>query len=468
MASKSTSGFKMFLILLFCLIAGAILVMGAIMILSPGVEILGLRYASYDSQKVVNKITYNNQEQPIDFSDFTKIVIETEQSSVYIKSGFSDSPSNITFSFNANGFTRTDVEKTDFSYSVDVSGSVLNIKVVEPEINFLQFTNNSYVNINIAKDVVDQIGFEIVTKTGNVVVGESTNTSTTAANIPVTDFSLKTQKGTATILDNVQLKNTVNIETEDGNINIKSNTNASNIFLKADSGKINTMNLTNSSGVVNIQGKKGSIVVGDIAGDVEFSMVDGYFTAGVISGDFITNNDIVNALITIKEVGGKFTAVNNVDTGNFKVTIDKNLGGVDIIGANRGIKLSDVHGAVNIKNKGGSVNITIAEDNAYDVNILTENGAVNALFNAVCGTNTITTKSGAINIECEDDALVHKPFYLSAKTDNKNATIKLLWLDKTYKNEAITNMAIPSESSPQNSNKLILQTQKANIKVNMI
>ena len=49
------------LILLFCLIAGAILVMGAIMILSPGVEILGLRYASYNSQKVVNKITYNNE-----------------------------------------------------------------------------------------------------------------------------------------------------------------------------------------------------------------------------------------------------------------------------------------------------------------------------------------------------------------------------------------------------------------------
>lgn len=427
MSDGKSGGSKTFFLILITVVLAIGLGIFAMLILSPGLELFGIKYL------VKNETAYfryfdGNPSDKLDFSEYSEINLDVENCKVEINKGASNTMSSVTFQMASNGFYKAGTEIIDYDYSLTRVGTTLSIKMIDPNYSFWKLSDVSKVIINIGDSMPTELTFNITTKNGNVTVGGKCDTAGTAEEIRIDDFSVNTNGGSVLLSKYAYVSNSLDITTENGNVMITNDITAQYVNIESKSGKITANSFTNTSGEISITGETGGIQVGDIAGNVDFTMKNGYFYAGNIEKNFSAPNDkLETTIIRIDRVGGTFEAVNR--NGAFKVEIKECAGEVDIVGANHGITLGNVQNAVTLNTTKGDIKLTINSTNTSELNVETESGSIEATLNAVKGSNNFKTKSGSIYLNCKSA----NPFWAHLKTSN---TVR--YLEETAKNVDMT------------------------------
>lgn len=464
MADKKPSSFKTFILLMFTFALASFLGCGAFLMLSPESTLFGLCYISNVEEEPITQVsTGTSTSTALHFYNYEKVIVDTSNdktgnASVEVNCGTAgNSLSTIILDKCSRGFAYADARK-DYSITVSAASHILYITLIEPQYNFIQITNSTVLKLNVCStENIQNVEFEIETNNGSVTFGGPTTPTSTAQPLTTPTLTVESQNGSIIVDDSTTIRNEMALSTVEGAIAIQGNQNTTNVSLSALKGNIVAKDFTNASGTVNFESYNSHIKVGDIAGDAVISMTSGTFEFSEIGGSLSAIDTIAQKIqytyIYGTSVGGDIS-ISNLD-GSFTVRIGSAGGTVSIYGG-RLIKIDELLGQTHIKTTGGAIDVKKASTNSSVLTLeSTANGAITAKFEAVFGTNTITTNSGAINVSFK----ITSQYFLSASTSGR---ILRTWLDST------TNPLVDEEvgtETPSTANNLTLTSTIGNITI---
>ena len=148
--NKVRKGFTTYLFVLLLLIVTAFLIVIVVMLFSPFKNILGLKYYSYNFDKI---ITNASGGQPITLETISDINFDCNSATIEIIRDTNVDNGGVRIENYSTGFA-TASANTDFDYKVYYtdSNSVLNIEVDEPD-GFLKFSNNISITLIVAAKI---------------------------------------------------------------------------------------------------------------------------------------------------------------------------------------------------------------------------------------------------------------------------------------------------------------------------
>ena len=461
MGKGTKSGFKTFIILLIALIGAFILGCGAIMLLSPGVSIFGLKYMSHTGDVYIKEVSIDGVQQKIDIGDYDKVLIQTNYAHVNIAYGKENAlQTNFCLKKSSSGFYK-DGSRDAYSYSLtkEQIGEDIVLKFVlnEPDYSFIQITGSTVLSLNLSVNETDSVNkkIDVQTKYGNVFMGTGTSASELTVEYKANQANVVTEKGNITLSTYFDVENSLNLQTKSGKINIERNLSTQNISLNSDSGQINAKNFTNNTSSLMFKTEKSHIRVGEIAGDVYVDAKSGIFDAVLISGSLSAPSTIETVKFNISSVLGDIYLAN--EKGRFGVNIGKIGGNVNISTEGGSVKVGRLFGQTYIATKNAEIDVLVDKTNDKTIVISSTEGKIKVNFEQVLGSNTITSEKGEINVKCA----LASAFRLNASSEK--GSIKKVWEDKVIKGEVISGEGIGSQ--PLEGNILNLASISGNISI---
>lgn len=466
MAEHSSSGFKTFLFLLISLILAFFLGCGAILMISPDIEIFGVSYASNNKTITYTEVpNYVGTLSNLQFNNLEKVVVQATNADVKVLCGTEGaSASQIALVENSMGYVRSGSEK-EYTLTCYKNGLTLYITLTEPDYSFITLFDNTTLNLKINSnfDLISNVKFDITTTNGNVFFGGTTAPTYQADAFKTPELKVETINGNIIFDQSVSLESALypqttllDLKTTNGAITLNNDIDAKTANLSSQSNKITTKDFTFSNMNLTIKSYNSNINIGNVAGNVLLDTAGGIFQAKIISGSFSTGEDLNITNILVNEVGGGVAIVK--ENGNFNVNIAKTLGDVFIVGGTKNIVLGDIRGNVTVEMTSGNINATINASCTGNMQFATTTGSVVAKFGKVSGENTITTTRGKIDIKY----VFGVSFYLNAET---GGILSNVWENSTSENP-IENKAIGE--NPLAGNKLNLYSTYGNIVFNGI
>ena len=393
---KSGGGFKSFLLIIFIIVASFFLVSAAWLILIPDSKIFGVSYSSFNKNEVVKV----NNLSSIRYSDYSKIIVDTTsdgygRSSVEVNYG--TGLSEVRFIQNSKGFLKGDA-RNEYKLTVDNSGGILNIKLLEPNYNFLCLNSQTKIKLNISQindPSVANLDITIKTNSGSIKLGGPTDESLQAFEMRILNADLDSKSGKIKLSHLADISNTLNLVSKTNTITIEDNISAQNTSISAEKGKISTQDFIN--GNLTITSKKSHVEVGNVAGNVFLDTKSGTTNIKKVGGNFQTGSHIDNAYLNIEEVAGS-VSINNYET-DITVNIDKILGETLIKAGARNVDIDELYGYANITTKSGSISVNKTSSNNNNLVLQTTSGTINAELLNVNNDNIFISTSGTINIK---------------------------------------------------------------------
>lgn len=464
MAESKPSGFKTFILLLITLILAFLLGCGAILMLSPELEIFGVSYASNTQDTTLIQVPNSlGVETDLKFDGYEKIVISTTNASVKVLCGTEGTAtSQIFLDENSMGYLKTGSEK-EYNLTCQTVGQILYLTLTEPDYSFLTLTNSTSLNLKINSnyDLINNVEFDITTTNGSVYFGGSTASTYEADAFNCPKLATLTTGGNIILDNSVSIgsssapqETSLNLTTTSGYINLNNNINAKTVSLASNNGKITTQDFTLADVDLSIESYNSLISLGNVKGNVSLNTTSGIFEADIISGSFTTGEDLSFTNIVIGEIIGN-VGISKVN-GNFAVNIGKTRGEVDILGGTKNVVLGDIWGGANVELTSGTIIANINASCNNNVIFTTTTGSVVAKFGAIVGDNVITTERGKIDVKF----VYGTAFFLNAETGGK--------ITKVWENLSDKNPIVDKEigETPLAGNKLTLNSTYGNIVIN--
>jgi hypothetical protein len=456
MGNKINRGALMYFLIFLGMIVAAFIICVVIMVCVPGFNIFGLSYFNeYESDRIITMEVYSSQEgeqvnvegQPLKLNlssaqgPIENIVVDSKIQSVKIYKTNSNQGANysqfaIDYVTETSGFTTNKGSDPFISVKYYQDKKTLHIVADGPS-GFWVTNNNSSITIQIPPSYnTSLINLTVNSNNQTIKIGDSFFEPT---NMGPTMLALKTVNlnttGAVTITNYTSIGESsrgdcsISIGRADFNIPIK----ADNLTFKVGGGSINFIHpfyVTNkfefeSDGTIvafsdiyaatlNLKNVYGKLNFKDIFGDVNIlttsSKCEYIFTN--ISGKLNVGDYAQDTMID----GGSLTVNGNVSGETFiaikgDVNFSKVTAKTSIKNTSGRIVIPEVLAEVSINTQNGEV--TLGEVNSEDgefvrcgidakVEIVTENGRVNAYFNSVHGEaeskSTISTKNGEIKV----------------------------------------------------------------------
>ena len=473
---KVKKGFAFYLLMLILILVAAFFVIITIMIFSPGQDILGFKYFSYND--TLTYIETTNDERPIDFSSISQINVECGSASVNVRKGSVENDT-ISITNNSIGFAKAS-DNTDFTHSITLEGTTLNIAVTEPQ-GFLHFSNDISINIIVpetapeGESVYGLQNTELVIKTGsgNVNIGLSNheNEELDATNtISPRMVDISTGSGTITFNKYCDSNFTdISLYTTSGRItsNISLKVSDEDAYIGTESGTVDLGNVTfvgmdgvnkDVSKILNVQNSTGTISIDEMAGTVSIVTESGTFNFGTVEGHLSANNTrdridspTINANHVMQDVSipygnGANISLGQVDgqvniatiSGNVRIGYDSNLSSTSWISTDSGnieAYIADRSGATgvihNFETNSGSIAVTYNSEIRSANSLVSNSGNLTLnirsrypfLLEVKDSAEEYRTLSENVSFEFIDSNEYEMPFYLNNYTGNENRVL---------------------------------------------
>ena len=402
MKGKVKMGFFGYILLFLAIIVGVVVVFGAILVLAPGVELLGISYTKSNSTITVNKTLDGVLLENLDIDnisiDYKEIVIEdkTFSNAHYTVSLVKDDTKNvmaIEISNNISGFSKyNDNLKYNVSYNYDATNKELKVLVQEPIIN-LYLSKESDIKIYFPKNY-DSSNIKLKARTieGDIILGGKM-----INDLSLNSLDLESKSGDISVTEEVKLTGgAIDLKTETGEITLSDQTNAfmqlhrPNINVSTKKGKVTIGELY---GNVKLKTDKSTIRVGNIYGNLTIDGKSGSLFGENISGYFTATETVESTNISLKEVSGEVLLADAKDSS---LTIEKTRDRVLIKGKNGNINIGQILDEAIIETEKGS--ITALVDTIKKVEVKSTSGKIDINIKSSTLGHTIQSDSGDIKV----------------------------------------------------------------------
>lgn len=384
--SKIKKGFNDYLMVFLVIVIGVICVIGSILVFNPGKDVLGLgiRFVSHTSSKKYYHLTSSNT--LIEDLEFDTVNFVGDYAS--FKVDYSEDENNASIILNPKMSALSKSDKVNIDFSIESSGSALNITISEPDVWIGFSTKIEVVFVCPKNSNYSNCSFNTKTNSGAISI-------TPYDKISLKNFSAKSETGDISIPNTVKITNNVSITTNTSKINIGTNS-IQNLFIKNTYGKINISKLKGNLEVVN-------------SGRLELN-------CGKIDGNLSIKSNLGYA--SINELGKFLHSVDSLENTN--IDANKVLGDVSVTTASGHVNINQIGGQALIETKSGFVNIgsisakTEVRTESGSINV-TQKGDVQTTLNSVKGTVTANFANSFSNdftanvISQQDNVFVNIP-----------------------------------------------------------
>ena len=393
---KVKGGILVYLFVLIGIVLGVALILGAIMIISPGVEIFGLSYINANTRYnyVIDRSGF------ADFNNYDTIIVETDYSNITLRVGVQQTAQSCVYVNNhVNGFVRADENYSGrLSYSID--GTTLSFKLVEDK-PWLTLTDSRTVEIRVNENTdISGVNFIFKSRYGSINLGGGVIEDEAPMEFVAASATLEAG-GAISVGEVADVSGALSMKTTSGNIDVVGDKVASLVIFETESGRITADNLNS----VRLSSNSGGARLGDVAGNFNYDSRSGVLEAGNVSGSFIATAKVKLANISLGEVSGEVGLSKGEDI-NFEAD---RIGGFARIVTQKGNVYigngtSGLGGQAEINVGAGDVRVLVEDQNASALEIATTSASITATFNGYAGNKTLTTESGQININLRYDS----------------------------------------------------------------
>lgn len=451
--NKVRKGFTTYLFVLLLLIVTAFLIVIVVMLFSPFKNILGLKYYSYNFDKI---ITNASGGQPITLETISDINFDCNSATIEIIRDTNVDNGGVRIENYSTGFA-TASANTDFDYKVYYtdSNSVLNIEVDEPD-GFLKFSNNISITLIVAAKIdyaLENTKININNTSGSVLIGNANRLEQNEEEI-----------GISSVLD----INNIHITKSGGEVQFRSQleNNFDNIFISTSGSvisNVDNLRVNNSFTINSREGKFNfkkvsfvgqdtesvnislNIVDGDfdadaLSGNIDLNLRGGYFDVNKVEGSVIANNTLSQmkgAKIEIGTVNGNISLpyANSSNVHILEMTQDSQA---YIHSTSGNVKIDALRGKAWIETTSGDVNIHSYND---DLEIKTTSGDINVIYEA----DTINkelyfySNSGKIDVKVKSNLAFILRIYGNDNKYRDDSKIDFQLQDKSFANPLTIN-----------------------------
>ena len=399
-------GILFYILILVGVIGGVGCVLAAIMIFSPGTEILGFSYyvnhASYEIKEMDNQTVHNL----IVSGQVENIDINTSYTSVRIVTSHDFNRAEFVVQSKITGLIKAENKvKNVVLYGYDNSTRTITIETRFPEM-VIPFDTSSEVILVLP--VGTHIGFNFNVNTDNGEVNLGTGEED--------DYILNTVNIVSSKGSNIKMGSKARFN---GNLNINSPSQSITILSKLGGklgGKdlnINELNITSKSAkiisqdlevpTVNLRTESSSVKLGDVDGNIKYDARKGVLQVGKVTGDFNCSETVIISNITIGSVYG-VVLLPAAESSN--ISIDHLYGIATIRTTTGNVTVKHGYSLADITTESGNISFdayTKSELITADLNtekgvicLNTKNGKINVNFYDVKFQNYINTESGSV------------------------------------------------------------------------
>jgi len=444
---KVKKGFGSYLFVLFLSIIATFLVIVTVMLFSPFHNILGFKYFAFKEDKVITEIDAN-QEQPFNFQTVDKINIDCSFAKVKVVRYYNIDTYGFRFENYISGFARED-QDTDFTYEVyytDDSMKEINVDVHEPE-GFLYFNKNLTVSILVSTKInysLENTEINITNTTGDIYIGNNTKTVSLEGQdfknyISIGSLNVKTNDGRIVILPYVnEVMNNLFIKTESGKVQSRINLNiTNNCEIYSEKGRLDFKKLfinSNNGNTFDLGNAK--LYISHLKGAIEFNYKNGYLDIDKFEGELSSNDAIQQmdkATINIKEFSGYLSLpfANNSKVNIGKVSEESEI---YIHSKDGNIKINELYSNVaKLETTTGDVSVkTFGED----IDVKTTKGNINVTFDSdtILDQINLVSKSGTVKFKVQSSLAFNLDVKNTKGEQRKDGKVDVSWLDKLTEN----------------------------------
>ncbi len=464
MKNTVSKGILFYIFLLIAVVLGVLCVIGAVLVFSPGTEIFGISYyVNVNSQSVETAFDDNQNKRKID-DLFDQKQIET----INITTNYA----NVSVETRQDNFVEFIIEpsltglitsenKDTFSYycSYSPNTKTLSITVTSPTM-LLAFNDTIDVVLSLPETITEtNLNLNVITQSGNLTLG----------NRELDDYSLKSvsiiaeNSSNVTFGINAGITNKISVNVPSGNIRFKKDISTNYIDITSKSAKIETKNITAYEMTINTEGS--SIKMEDITVETIFnySARRGILMIDNLNGNLNNSEEVIISNITIGEVNGD-VLLPNADSSD--ITIES-LNGTGAISTKSGnVTINKASGFLWITTQSGKIEVNVETAETFDttsydedqgiINLETQSGRINVVFENLLLKNYIKTTSGKI------DCNISPTLNLIIDYDcSKNVPT----LSTGLSNGEITNQGSITMGSSNTNNHIIISNEKGNTSI---
>lgn len=416
--SKVKKGFLYYVMLFLFFVLGIACIFAAILVFSPGEDVLGIgvRFVNYNKTVEYYKTTEADEahQTKIEGANFSTVKFTSGFTNFNIGYDVDEVNTRVQFRPSVTALSRS--EKVDFKVTVSISGGVLNISVTEPEL-WIGFSKTATVYLICPQNkTFENLNFDITTATGAIKFDGSSNRTE-----KVKSLNLKSNSGSIELGEKLNITSgNANITTTSSKISVK--TNISNMLTVENStGKINVDKISGSAHLINNGTLEANLNI--VGGDVTLNSKNGYINikqlgttvvsntssgvrnelgyydtpasnetiTGYLNGNFIGEINLDNTNIII----GKMTGDADIESQSGYVSIEKLGKKADIATTSGSIEIKNAYNNIDAETTSGAISVTQHGSLAGTI-LISESGTITANLTQI-GTVAITTGNN-INI----------------------------------------------------------------------
>lgn len=460
MKGKVKLGFFGYILIFATILVGVFVVIGALLVLSPGMEIFGFTFIKNHAEVTIINAKVGETNVLLENLDINTISFDYNDVTVGEKT-FSNAHYSITavrdeskevFSIVINdqvsGFTKyLDNTTSHVRYNYNALTKELSFTIEEPVINI--YTSKHYeIKLVFPSDYVSNgISVKARTNSGDIIFGGemdhkmslySVDFESTSGDITLTEDTLICGGG-------------IKIKTVSGDINVSNQDNSimqvlrPNVSLETEKGAFNVGDVY---GNVNLKTEKSTIKIGNVYGNVTLDSVSGTLIGKNISGNFSATERVESTNIILNDVSGEILLPHSKNTD---ISINKAYDRVLIKTKDGDVKINEICDEAVVETEKGNIDVKVNCSKA--VELKTTLGNVKANYKTISANHTITTTNGDITININVG--------LTAKlTLSTEAKIKTPWENVTNGNLTILR---GSASENETARTILVKSTKGDI-----
>lgn len=312
-----------YLIILLCLVVGAVSIMAGVLFLVPNARIFNFRYVANHNSNVVNYANMNLTKVNIETNNYDIVVMPNSLQGVDTNSSFKLIIKNNYTGF-ANNINQTLIEKLsgsedkeylniqDFkeaNFSAFKNGTELTLKLIEP-MGLVSY-GSSKVIVYMPENLTG-VEYNLATNKGDIIFAKNSNKSSQKISTSNITINVKSAKGSFN-LDNTKMENgsSLFISNYIGKVNINSE-NIGNVIINSNSGNFTFKNIGYdgfNGGNLTISGNNPYVRVDTVYGKVDFKTTTGFLQVKNIRDVLIAETQ--NGIIRIDKALGGLQISNN-------------------------------------------------------------------------------------------------------------------------------------------------------------
>ena len=397
-----------FIMIVLVAILTVFIVLGAILIIFPTVNIFGLHYISSDYNSFEGEVLRTSENSTL-WDDADIVRIETKGYDVTVRTKDDELLGNGEFVTIVNssykGFVWGTVSQPTYSssitsgeYIVENGKNIFYIEIAEPDGWIMRAETT--LTVIVSSDAFTSKDLEIIDNSGSVTIGG--NVADVSEQIRTQNLDITSTSGMVN-LGNVTVSDTLTIDKQSGDVSSRVNLNANiNINITGGYGIITLKDVGVSGGdvkMLSINSSNTHTTVQDVYGDFNFVAAGGLLEIGNITG--FVDLDVSSCDCSLGTVGNGF----NVEGGDGYLEVEKVVGAVTIIMNDGSTTIAETDSTVNWESQKGSLTLGKAQDDITaqtvygNINIICDDvDAFNITINDKHGDTTFTGVKGIVDI----------------------------------------------------------------------